>query len=88
MSNDSPYLGLGLTRLKDGRVMCCICFEYREKKDLAVETVNGVTSRWDVCKGACAVQAGFPNEAETAVKSAVFKAARAQEQWANNKNDI
>jgi hypothetical protein len=48
-----------LTRLKDGRIMCSICFEYRHTEDL--EPVADEPGRfWDVCKGDCAHQAGLP----------------------------
>jgi hypothetical protein len=36
--------------------MCCICFECKDKAELAVDT-DGVT--WDVCKGMCAIAAGI-----------------------------
>lgn len=39
-----------------GKVMCCICFECKDKAELAVDT-DGVT--WDVCKGMCAIAAGI-----------------------------
>ena len=51
-----PYDGLSLTRLKDGRVMCCICFEYKTKDQLATDSVDGKLT--DTCKGDCAKQAG------------------------------
>lgn len=53
----SPFLGLGFTRLKDGRVMCQICFEYKQRADLFVDSEG----TWDVCKGECAVSAGMVN---------------------------
>lgn len=56
VTDDSPWLGHGLSRLKDGRVMCCICFEYRTKDDLAKDA-DGQT--WDACKGRCAADAGL-----------------------------
>lgn len=54
---ESPFVVEGgitrLTRLKDGRVMCTICMEYTERKDL--EPVSDEPGRvWDVCTG-CAV---------------------------------
>jgi hypothetical protein len=54
--SESPFLGLGFTRLKDGRVMCAICFEYRTKDQLAEDGDGGW---WDVCKGRCAREAGI-----------------------------
>jgi hypothetical protein len=35
-----------LTRLTDGRVMCCICFDYKDKQDLEP---TGDGRVWDVC---------------------------------------
>lgn len=44
-----------LTRLKDGRVMCCICFAYRTPQELFVKDGE----RWDLCgDGDCAREAG------------------------------
>lgn len=42
-----------LTRLTDGRVMCCLCFEYTETDDLNV-TEDG--SLEDVCKRCAKVE--------------------------------
>ncbi|MGV8846508.1 MAG: hypothetical protein ACOH1Y_09305 [Propionicimonas sp.] len=54
MNDESPWLGRGFTRLKDGHVMCCICFEYRRSDELFVD-IEGDT--WDFCKGKCAESA-------------------------------
>ena len=56
---ESPYLGFGLTRKRDGQVMCCICFKYRLPQELATEIEDGVIVIWDVCKGLCAQAAGI-----------------------------
>jgi hypothetical protein len=36
-----------LTRLTDGRVMCCICFEYTPRGDLWRDDKGGT---WDMCR--------------------------------------
>lgn len=36
-----------LTRLTDGRVMCCLCFEYTKPAELWTDS-DGQT--WDVCR--------------------------------------
>ncbi len=38
--------------------MCCICFQIVHRDQLVVDG-NGET--WDVCRGQCAVEAGFRN---------------------------
>lgn len=46
-----------LSRPPDGRIMCCICFEYRQPYELFVDAEG---SKWDVCAaGPCAWQAGL-----------------------------
>jgi hypothetical protein len=43
-----------LTRLTDGRVMCCLCFEYTKQEDLNVRDDG---SAEDVCKPCAEVEA-------------------------------
>jgi hypothetical protein len=46
-----------LSRLDDGRIMCCICMEYKTRDELAdVESEPG--RKWDVCAGLCLIEAG------------------------------
>jgi hypothetical protein len=46
-----------LSRPPDGRIMCCICFRYRQVADLLIDRHG---DRWDICgDGTCAAEAGF-----------------------------
>lgn len=45
-----------LSRPAPGVYLCQICFEYRHKHELAVDTLGDT---WDVCKGQCARDAGI-----------------------------
>lgn len=46
-----------LSRPGDGRVMCCICFEYRQPEDLFADETG---QRWDICAtGSCTAEAGL-----------------------------
>jgi hypothetical protein len=45
-----------ISRLKDGRIACCICFEFRTRDQLEPAGDGKV---WDVCRGLCARQAGI-----------------------------
>lgn len=56
-SEDAARPWVSLSRLPDGRVMCCICFEYRTVDELFTDAA-GVT--WDVCaEGTCAAESGL-----------------------------
>jgi hypothetical protein len=44
--NDNPNYFVDITRLNDGRVMCCICFDYFTREELQ-EIEPGVVT--DVC---------------------------------------
>lgn len=45
-----------LSRLTDGRIMCCICFEYRTREELD-PVADEPGKVWDVCR-ACAIMEG------------------------------
>ena len=49
---------VSLMRLTDGRVACCICFEFFEREQLA-PAEDG--KRWDVCQPCWDWEASYPN---------------------------
>lgn len=50
-----------MSRLKDGRIACCICFAFRTRDQLESAGDGRV---WDVCRGLCAVQAEIIDDEE------------------------
>lgn len=47
---------VNLMRPDPDHVRCCICFDLRTLDELAVDSEG---TKWDVCKGECAEQAGI-----------------------------
>jgi hypothetical protein len=45
-----------LDRLTDGRIMCCLCFDYCNRDQLATDPTDGQLT--DVCKPCAAREAG------------------------------